>query len=222
MALLRPTLQMLNHEHPTERTGWKFSHPASVALHCIALWVLFHSGPLPVFVRTTSVQHGYHGTATLVYLAPRGPEQTMAAASRKGTLTFLRAKAAKQNERRFQPQPVEQPRQTETADAKAGSPFGSASEGDTTGADVRPAIPMHFPDPPNLRSAVPYGVQGDVVVEVTIDVEGNVIETKVLKTIGYGVEEKVLEAVKNWRFRPATRDGVAIPSKHDVLYHFPS
>jgi len=168
------------------------------------------------------VQHGYRGTATLVYLAPRGPEQTMATASRKGSLTFLKARATKQDERKFQPQLVEQPQQKETADAKAGSPFGSASAGDTSGADVRPAIPMDFPDPPNLRSAVPYGVQGDVVVEVTIDADGNVIETKVLKAIGYGVEEKVLQAVKNWRFRPATRDGVAIPSKHDVLYHFPS
>ncbi len=213
---------MLIQDQPRERTGWVLSHPASVALHCVVLWVLFHAGPLPVFVKPASVQHGYRGTATLVYLAPRGPEQAMPTASRKGPLTFLKARAARQDERKFQPQPVEQPRQTETADAKAGSPFGSASEGDTSGADVRPAIPMHFPDPPNLRSAVPYGVQGDVVVEVTIDTEGNVIETRVLRTVGYGVEEKVLEAVKNWRFRPATRDGVAIPSKHDVLYHFPS
>ena len=216
---------MLIHDQPRESTGWKFSHPASVALHfvvLVVLWVLFHGGSLPVFVKPSSVQHGYRGTATLVYLAPRGPEQTMAAASRKGSLTFLKARAAKQDERKFQPHPTEETRKIETADAKAGSPFGSASEGDTTGADVRPAIPMHFPDPPNLRSAVPYGVQGDVVVEVTIDADGNVIETKVLRTIGYGIEEKVLEAVKNWRFRPATRDGVAIPSKHDVLYHFPS
>lgn len=213
---------MLIQDQPRESTGWKFSHPLSVALHCVVLWVLFHSGPLPMFVKPASVQHGYRGTATLVYLAPRGPEQTMAAASRKSSLTFLKARATKQDEHKFQPKPVEQPQQNQTADAKAGSSFGSASEGDLSGADVRPAIPMHFPDPPNLRSAVPYGVQGDVVVEVTIDAEGNVIETKVLKTVGYGVEEKVLEAVKSWRFRPATRDGVAIPSKHDVLYHFPS
>lgn len=213
---------MSSQEQPIERTGWRFSHSASVAVHCVVLWALFHSGPTPVLVTPSSVQYGEHGTATLVYLAPRGPQQTLAAASRRGSLTFLRAKQAKQEHESYKPQPIEQPQQTETADAKAGSPYGSTSEGAITGADVRPAIPTHFPDPPNLRSSVPYGVQGDVVVEVTIDAEGNVVETKVLKTIGYGVEEKVLEAVKNWHFRPATRDGIAIPSKHDVLYHFPS
>jgi hypothetical protein len=31
----------------------------------------------------------------------------------------------------------------------------------------------------------------------------------------------VLEALENWRFRPATRNGIAIPSKQDVFYHFP-
>ena len=214
---------MLIQEQPRESTGWKLSHPVSWAAHLGVLWVLFLSIPKPVFVKPLSVQRGDRGTATLVYLAPRGPQQTIAAASRKGALTFLKARRAKQeNENKFRPQPVEDPQKTETVDAKAGSPFGSASEGATTGADVRPAIPTLFPDPPNLRSSVPYGVQGDVVVEVTIDALGNVVETRVLKAIGYGVEEKVLEAVKNWRFRPATRDGVAIPSKHDVLYHFPS
>ncbi|HEV2961492.1 MAG TPA: energy transducer TonB [Candidatus Angelobacter sp.] len=214
---------MLNQEQPRESTGWKFSHPASVAIHCLVLWALLWSSPLAVFVKPSSIQRGDRGIATLVYLAPRGPQQTIAVASRKEALTFLKAARAKeQQERSFKPQPPEEPPKAETVDAKAGSPFGSVSEGATTGADVRPAIPMLFPDPPNLRSTVPYGVQGDVVVEVTIDAQGNVVETKILKAIGYGVEEKVLEAVKNWRFRPATRDGVAIPSKHDVLYHFPS
>ena len=72
------------------------------------------------------------------------------------------------------------------------------------------------------RSLVPEGVQGDVIVEVTIDANGNVAETRVIRGVGYGVDERVEETVRNWRFRPATRDGVAIASKQDVLYHFPS
>jgi protein TonB len=212
---------MLNLEQQRESTGWKFSHPISIAVHCLVLWVLVGSGPRPIFVKPSSVQQGDRGTATLVYLAPPGPQQTIAVASRKDALRFLKSTArAKERERSFKPQPEEKPHETEAA--KAGSPFGSVSEGSTTGVDVRPAIPTLFPDPPNLRSAVPYGVQGDVVVEITIDEQGNVVETKLLKTVGYGVEEKVLEAVRNWHFRPATRDGVAIPSKHDVHYHFPS
>jgi TonB family protein len=214
---------MLNQEQQRENSGWALSHLVSIVLHVLAPLALFWIGPRPVFVKPSSILHGDRGRATLVYLAPPGPTQTIAAASRKEALTFVKAARVKQRQdRNIKPQPTEEPRETETAAARAGSPFGSASDGPTTGADVRPAIPTLFPDPPNLRSGVPYGVQGDVVVEVTIDAQGNVVEAKLLKTIGYGVEEKVMEAVRNWHFRPATRDGVAIPSKHDVLYHFPS
>lgn len=212
---------MLKQEQPPESMGWNLGHSISIVLHCFVLWALVWGRPQPVFVKPNSVLMGDRGAA-LVYLGPPSSRQTAPAASRKEALTFLK------RARRVRPQPernikpVEKPRETETIAATSGSPSGSAYDGPATGADVRPAIPTIFPDPPNLRSTVPYGIQGDVVVEVTIDAQGNVIETKLLKSIGYGVEEKVLEAVKNWHFRPATRDGVAIPSKHDVLYHFPS
>ena len=61
-----------------------------------------------------------------------------------------------------------------------------------------------------------------MIVEVTIDVQGNVVETKVLQALGHGIEEKVLAALRNWRFRPAMMDGRAIPSQQDVYFHFPS
>jgi hypothetical protein len=34
------------------------------------------------------------------------------------------------------------------------------------------------------------------------------------------IDQKVLLALETWRFRPATRDGIPIPSKQDVHYHF--
>jgi TonB family protein len=65
-------------------------------------------------------------------------------------------------------------------------------------------------------------VQGDVIVEITIDTAGTVVETKLLQAFGYGIEDKVIAAVQRWRFRPATKDGTPIPSKQDVHFHFPS
>ena len=59
-------------------------------------------------------------------------------------------------------------------------------------------------------------------MEVTIDEKGNVADTKVLESLGYGLEDKVLEALKNWRFTPATMNGIAIASRQDVHFHFPS
>ena len=65
-------------------------------------------------------------------------------------------------------------------------------------------------------------MEGDVIVEVTIDAQGNVVETKLLQGIGYGVEQKVLAVLQRWHFRPAMRDGVTIASQHIVHFHYPA
>jgi TonB family protein len=56
---------------------------------------------------------------------------------------------------------------------------------------------------------------------VTIDEKGNIVQKVVIQSLAPAVDSKVLEALDNWRFRPATRNGLAIPSKQDVFYHFP-
>ena len=102
----------------------------------------------------------------------------------------------------------------------AGSPYGSLGNGPTDGHEVRPALPTVFHDP--ISPQLPSGVHGDVVVQVTIDAQGNITEKKILKTLGYGAEERVLAALEDWRFRPATQDGVPIPSQQYMYFHFPS
>ncbi len=91
-----------------------------------------------------------------------------------------------------------------------------------TGDEVVPAFPDVYPDPPVSRADLPAGVQGDVIVEVTIDSGGNVVDMKLVKGIGYGVEQKVLEVLQRWHFHPATRDGMTIASQHIVHFHYPS
>ena len=59
-----------------------------------------------------------------------------------------------------------------------------------------------------------------MVVEITIDESGNIVARTVVQSLGAAIDEKVLAALENWRFHPATRDGVPIPSKQDVVYHF--
>jgi protein TonB len=83
-------------------------------------------------------------------------------------------------------------------------------------------LPLVFPDPAILPWQLPNGLQGDVIVEVTIDTQGLVTDTKVLQSFQPEIDEKVLATLRNWRFRPATVDGVAISSRQDVHFHFPS
>ena len=61
-----------------------------------------------------------------------------------------------------------------------------------------------------------------MVVEVTIDEQGKVTETRLLQSLVREIDDRVIAAVRSWRFQPATVDGVAISSRQDVHFHFPS
>lgn len=106
------------------------------------------------------------------------------------------------------------------AGAAAGSPYGSLSYGSLAGFEVRPALPVVSSDP-IIQPELLNGITGDVIIEIAIDSGGDITEMKVLQSFNPAVDQKVLAALEKWHFLPATRNGVAIPSKQDVHYHFP-
>jgi protein TonB len=103
--------------------------------------------------------------------------------------------------------------------APAGLPYGSLGSGAVSGEEIRPALPVTAHDPVVDPSELPSS-EGSVIIEVTIDDKGNIIGKKVIESLSPAIDAKVLAALENWRFLPATRNGVAIPSKQDVYYHF--
>jgi protein TonB len=107
-------------------------------------------------------------------------------------------------------------------DRELGSRNGSSFDGPAEGDEVKPALPVVFADPRVAKWELPNGLQGDVIVEITIDERGTVIGERLLQGLGHGIDERVIAAVRDWRFSPATRNGVPVPSKHDVHFHFPS
>jgi TonB family protein len=58
-------------------------------------------------------------------------------------------------------------------------------------------------------------VQGTVVLQVEIDPSGKVATTHigVVRSLGLGLDEKAIEAVKQWQFKPATRNGTPVTAK---------
>ena len=102
----------------------------------------------------------------------------------------------------------------------AGSLYGSLYYGKATGPEVRPALPVVARDPA-IGSDLSNGIAGDVVVEVTIDEQGKIVELKLVQGLAQNIDQLVLTAVAKWQFLPATRNGTPIPSKQDVYYHFP-
>ena len=167
---------------------------------------LYHA---PIFVKPSSVAWGQQGkSGTLVYMEPVQSEFHPAP---KKILPQIKTKL----------KPKVELAKNEVQPARAGTANGSMFQGPAFGREARPALPLIFPDP----AVYPWqlaGLQGDVIIEVTIDEQGNVTETRILQSLKQEVDEKVIATLRAWRFRPATVDGVAISSRQDVHFHFPS
>jgi TonB family protein len=210
------------------RKPWKRSMVASFAVHIAIVLALLHDSP-PLFLTPSDVALGIPGSSgsvSIIYLAPVGPEEARPLPD-KPQLTLRASLPKKPKPPKIKPETRPEPEQA-TVDngaqqtARGGSPFGRVPGAPITGDEVVPALPEVFPDPPISRADLPAGVQGDVIVEVTIDPQGNVVETKLLQGIGYGIEQKVLDVLQRWHFRPAMRYGVTIASQHIVHFHYPS
>ena len=178
----------------------------SLLVHCLVVYLWLNRAPL--FVQPSSVAWGIHGnSADLIYF-PRSPEHETSAKK-----LHFRVKV--------KPNPAIEPPQT-VESARAGAPEGSLFHGPVTGIEASPALPLVFPDPSIYPWQLPKGLQGDVIVEVTIDERGNVTETRVVQSLQPEIDDKVIATLKNWRFKPASVDGIAISSRQDVHFHFPS
>ena len=211
----------LAHNHAPRRRRWSFSIALSSVLHGVIVLVLCWPKP-PVFVRPNALAHGEGGSATPVSVVLYAPNDLQIAQSAKPPLLSLPASVQKKPHKTKVLKRTNVLETDKASAAEAGSELGSAYDGPTTGEEVKPALPVAFQDLKIYRSELPSGLQGDVIVEITINAEGNVVEEKLLQGLGHGVDERVIAVLRDWRFRPATRNGVAIPSKHDVHFHFPS
>ena len=74
-----------------------------------------------------------------------------------------------------------------------------------------PPIPIFRVEPEFTDAARKAKYQGTVEVTIIVDADGNVRDARVAKAAGLGLDERALEAVKQWKFRPGTKDGKAVP-----------
>lgn len=98
-------------------------------------------------------------------------------------------------------------------DEAFGIPQGPAAFGVTgpgpfrVGGDVLPPKKIFAPQPHYTEDARQGRVQGVVLLEAVIDVDGSVVNVKVLKGLPMGLTESAAETAKTWKFEPATRNG---------------
>lgn len=204
------------------RRRWSSSLLTAVGIHILILAILCWPA-VPIFIKPRLIAHGEGGNATPDYVRLYLPNDIQLATQSKPALLALPSAPHKkpqkpQAKKRTNVLEVEKPSNS----LEAGSELGTGEDGSDSGDEIKPAIPATFQELRIPRSELPDGIQGDVIVEITIDAQGAVVEEKLLQGLGHGVDERVIAALRDWRFRPATRNGVPIPSKHDVHYHFPS
>jgi TonB family protein len=212
----------LQNKGRTRRTGAQLFSVAAHAALVLFLTVSYHRSA--VLIQPQFVAFGQRGAGHLTYVVPRGPDLQHAPGTTLITHSKLSLPSHKTSVTPVQHLALAQGKENNApaVTPKAGSPYSTHNAGALVGIDIMPALPTIFPDPPIARVDIPQGITGDVVVEITIDERGNVIETRLLRGLGYGIEDKVITTLYQWHFRPAMRDGVAIPSKQDGHFHYPS
>jgi len=107
-----------------------------------------------------------------------------------------------------------------------GSGVGPGSGGGTGGGPFRPGSGI---EPPRLlrevradytEDARQRGLSGDVVLEIVVRRDGSVGDIKILQGLAGGLNDRAVQAVRQWRFAPARRQGTPVDVVVEVAVEF--
>jgi periplasmic protein TonB len=108
-----------------------------------------------------------------------------------------------------------------------GPGFGPGRGGGTgggvfhVGGGVSAPRELFAPEPEYSEEARKAKYQGVCVLYVEVGPDGHTRNIHVARSLGLGLDEKAIEAVKNWRFEPALKDGkpVTVAVNIEVTFH---
>jgi protein TonB len=104
--------------------------------------------------------------------------------------------------------------------------IGPGSGGNTgggvyqVGGSVRPPIAIYTPDPEFSEEARKAKFSGNVVVSLIVGADGKPRNVHVLRGVGMGLDEKAVEAVQQYKFKPATQNGKPVSVYLNVEVNF--
>jgi periplasmic protein TonB len=88
------------------------------------------------------------------------------------------------------------------------------------GGGVSAPRPIFSPDPEYTDEAHKAKYQGTCVLWMIVGPDGKPRDIKVARTLGLGLDEKAIEAVKQWKFEPAMKDGQLVAVQINVEVSF--
>ena len=91
----------------------------------------------------------------------------------------------------------------------------------SVGGGVSAPLVIHSVDPEFTAEARAANFQGSVSIQLIVDSQGNPQNVHVVRRLGMGLDEKAVEAVRQYRFKPAMYEGhpVAVQLVVDVDFH---
>lgn len=91
----------------------------------------------------------------------------------------------------------------------------------TPSADaITPPRLLHSENPKFTPEARKAKLTGDVIVSLTVDEQGIPQDVAVEKGLGMGLDEAAVEAIRQYRFSPAVKDGVPIKVTMKIVVNF--
>jgi TonB family protein len=109
----------------------------------------------------------------------------------------------------------------------SGNGYGPGSGGNTggglfhIGGAVSAPVLVHSVDPEFSDEARRAKFQGVCLISIIVDAQGNPLNPRVVRPLGMGLDEKAIAAIKQFRFRPAMKDGkTAVPVALTVEINF--
>jgi TonB family protein len=88
------------------------------------------------------------------------------------------------------------------------------------GGGVTAPREIYAPDPEYSEQARKAKYQGTVLLWVVIGADGRIHDVHVQRSVGMGLDEKAVDAVRNWRFEPARKDGRAVAVQINIEVNF--
>jgi len=102
----------------------------------------------------------------------------------------------------------------------AGSGGGIGGGVYKVGGGISAPQAISAPDPNYTEEARRAKKQGTCVLWLIVDAAGHPRDLKVVRGLGLGLDEKALEAVRQWRFQPALKDGRPVDVQISVEVEF--
>jgi len=88
------------------------------------------------------------------------------------------------------------------------------------GSGVEPPVLLREVRPVYTDEARRQSIEGDVTLEIVVRHDGSVGNVRVTRTLGAGLEQKAIDAVRQWKFGPARRQGSPVDVVVEVSVEF--